>query len=218
VTPKIYLDSPCKTEGPRFEERDDGRFCHQCQEMQYDLRDATRAEVVALMRSKGGRICGRLRLGPSGEPRFKPEPPPRAMTVLRSAAVAATLAACGSPSEPTVTPEPTVAAPPPSSATPIAAPPSSVAEAPPTAVAPVDPPAPDDPAIDHSTDASPHLADHQRHRHTHPLATIGDGTGGSGLVGTMPDVGYGGGLAFHPGGGGSTGVVPPSGGSLGGGT
>lgn len=188
--PKILMDRPCKTEGPSFEERLDGRFCHHCQELQYDLRDATRSEAVALIRAKGGRICGQVRLGPAGEPRFKPETPPRAQQMLRGAAVALALAACDSPSEPTLTPEPTVATPPPTTTT-------TVAEAPPPTTTIGDPPpasvAGADDAVDHSTDTSPNLADHQRHRHTHPIANASS-------VGTLSEprhASYGGGLAIH---------------------
>lgn len=194
--PKILLDSPCKTAGPRFEEREDGRFCHHCQEMQYDLRDATRAEVVALIVSKRGRICGRLRTGPGGEPKFKPEPPPRGQQMLRGAAVALALAACDSPSETSVTAEPTVAAPPPS----VAAPPTSVAEAPPppTTTVGIDPPpvsvATADDTIDHSTDDSPRLEDHRQHRHTHPVATPDDAIG---ELQALEPGGYAGGLAIQ---------------------
>ncbi len=197
--PKILLDSPCKTDGARFEARGEGRFCLHCQEMQYDLRDATRAQVIALIDAKGGRICGRLRTGPGGEPHFRPEPPPRGLELLRGAAVALALAACDAPSEATVTPEPTTAAPPPSEASP--PPTTSVAEAPPpTTTVGLDPPptttiATADDTLDHSTDGSPNLADHQRHRHTHPAATDPNSVGIGGM-GTGDQVVYGGGLAL----------------------
>jgi hypothetical protein len=194
---KILLDRPCRTEGPSFEDRSDGRFCHHCRETQYDLRDATRSEVVALIRKKGGRVCGQLRLGPSGEPKFKPETPPRAQQLLRGAAVALALAACDSPSEATVTPEPVALTPPPTEAPP---PQTTLTGAPPPPATPVgiDPPqateiATADDTIDHSTDQSANLADHRRHRHTHArVAPPGD----PGTLAVPDDIGYAGGLAI----------------------
>jgi hypothetical protein len=180
---KISLDRPCTTEGPRLEERPEGRFCRHCEEMQYDLRDATRLEVIALARSRGGRVCGQLRVGPAGEPKFKPEPPPRTLEVLRSAAVAMVLSACASPSEETtVAPEPTTTAP-------VVAPPASVAEAPPT----VAPPPRDE--IDHSTDTSTSAADHQDHGHTHPPVAVDSDPTGAAAIGVTGHPEYRGGIS-----------------------
>jgi hypothetical protein len=175
----LLLDSPCTDERARFEDTPGGRYCHACEKVQYDLREATRSEVIALIDANGGRICGRLRTWPSGQPRFKPEPPTRG--IVQSAAVAIALAACGSPPEPSVVPEPTTATPPPT------------IEDPPVSEIPVDPATPIE-AVDHSTDGSPNLADHQQHRHTHPIVR------GGGIGNISPDMSYGGGLAAPRGG------------------
>ena len=182
----IQLDSPCPAERPRFEERDGGRFCFGCQKIQYDLFDATRSEVLALIDANGGRICGRLHTGPGGEPRFKPEPPARGATVLRGAAIAVALAACGSPPEALLAPEPTTATPPPTLAEPPTPPP-------PASTVPVDPELPptSGDAFDHSTDGSPNLADHQQHRHRHPVVqSVGVSQSGHTI--------YGGGMSGAP--------------------
>jgi hypothetical protein len=154
---RLVLQRQC-TEAPRFEERDGGRWCHGCATMQYDLRGATRSEAVALMRAHGGHACARVRIGSDGAPKFVPERPARGVTAI-GAAFAMALAACESPPEPSVAPV-AVETPPPTSA-----PPTTVAAPPPTTEAP--PPPTSDAAIDHTTDASPVLEDHQQHRHRH---------------------------------------------------
>lgn len=177
---RIKLSRPCTVTGATFEEREGGRFCSHCQQMQFDLREATRREAVALLQANGGRICGRVRKSPSGEAVFRPEPPSRGL--LPGAAIAIGLAACGAPPEARVEPEPTTLASPP---TPVESPdppspPPPASEALPDPGAP--PPAPSEAApppssappteVDHSTDASTSAEHHRRHAHHHaPVVT-----------------------------------------------
>lgn len=158
----------------RFEERPDGtRFCLHCREVTHDLRDATRREAAALYRAHGGKLCARVRVGPSGEVRFRAEPPARGLGSLGGAALALAVAACDSdatrapvsvsPETPSALPSVAAEPPPPPAAPPPAAPPSTLLAAP----EPPEPTAPDEAAIDHSTDASPRVEDHRRHRHRH---------------------------------------------------
>jgi hypothetical protein len=154
---RITMDEPCVQPGVTFEERDGGRFCRSCGQMQFDLTQATEREALALFAAHGDRLCGRFRAGPSGELRFRPEPPTRAGGV--GALIALTLAACDRP-EPTtaVAPETTIA------------PPTIVAAPPPTTdvvSAPTSEP-------DHSTDTSTDPANHDNHWHTHQPVTIGE--------------------------------------------
>lgn len=166
-----------------FEERDGGRFCHSCNELQHDLRDATQREALALIAAKGGRLCGIFRAGPSGEVHFRPETPSRAAQAARGAAMALALAGCGSPSETTSAGSPPSAVPatttlPPSTV--IAAPPTTLIAPPPETLAPLSD------AELHATDASADPADHHAHVHTHAPVAIGSG----GLAG-IGDIGRG---------------------------
>lgn len=170
----------------RFEERPDGtRFCLHCREVTHDLRYATRREAAALYRAHGGKLCAQVRVGPSGEVRFRAEAPARGLGSLGGAALALAVAACDpdttsppvtvSPEAPSAPPsvaaEPSPSPPPPSPAAPPVAPASTVAAAP---EAP-EPPVPDEAGIDHSTDASPHVEDHRSHRHRHAPVPQYDG-------------------------------------------
>ncbi len=171
----ITLRRPCPVErSAAFEERDGARFCLHCSETTHDLSEATQSEVRALMRANAGRVCARVRLWPSGEIRFRPEPPARGLAAM-SAAIGLALAACDPPSAsvipepapPTTQPEPSIAAPPTSV---VAAAPATDLGAPPTSIAP--PPSTATDEIDHSTDASHNAADHTHHRHQHPATPV----------------------------------------------
>jgi hypothetical protein len=164
VKKRVVVDRPCVEPGVTFEERENGRFCLSCREMQHDLTNATRREALALIDANGGRICGTFRVGPSGEVRFRPEAPARSANAARGAALALALAGCGSPSETTATPTTTVAAPP-SSAPPIESTTTSL---------PIDPD-----TTDHSTDASSDATEHEGHAHTHAPVLVGMGSGRS---------------------------------------
>ncbi len=175
---RVVMDRPCTDPSVTFEERDGGRFCLACREMQHDLRAVTHGEVLALLRKNGGRVCGTVRVAPSGEIRFRPEPPARAANASRAVALALTLAGCGASGE---TPEAESSAT--SPATPPSAPPPSIAAPPPSSVAVAPPPSSTAPAastvpIDHSADASPDLHAHRTHAHHHsPVLVSGLGEG-----------------------------------------
>lgn len=177
----LRVKTPCPTADPGFELRADGtRYCRTCRETTHDLRDATRAEVDALMRASGGKLCAVVRIGPSGEARFRGEPPPRGLSTVGGAALALAVAACQGPDEPALAPEPpaTLATPPPSTAIEAPPPPSSSLPAAPAApetsvMAPPTTVAAD--GIDHSTDTSTSPVHHQAHHHRHaPTPIDGD--------------------------------------------
>lgn len=178
---RVEVDRPCNVPGVTFEEREGGRFCLSCREMQHDLTNATLKEALALIEANGGRICGTFRAGPTGEVRFRPEPPSRSGSAARGAVLALALAGCGSSNEtppPSLVAEaPPTSAPPPSIGAPL--PPTTVpatstvpaTDVPPTSVA--------DDATLHETDASNDVADHATHAHTHdPVGVVGIGGGG----------------------------------------
>jgi TonB family protein len=186
--PRIEVDRPCVLPGVTFEPRDGGRFCLSCQEMQHDLTEATHAEALALMQANGGRICGKFRAGPSGELRFKPEPPSRAGRATRGAALALALTGCSSPSD---TPPPetvtTTSAPPPPTSIAIAPPPSTAAS--PDAIS----------SATHTTDASSDAADHEGHWHTHaPVGISGHHIHGGATAFQPPIEGPSGAVRFEP--------------------
>jgi TonB family protein len=196
---RIEVDRPCVKPGVTFEERDGGRFCLSCREMQHDLRDATLSEALALFDANGGRLCGTFRTGPSGELRFKPDPPSRAGRAARGAALALALAGCGSESTP-ADPAPVVTtAAPPSSAPPTSvaeAPPSTVAEPPPTTTAP-----PPDvlSSATHATDASTDASHHAGHWHTHAqVGVAGHQISGGATAYQPPQEGPSGTVRFEP--------------------
>jgi hypothetical protein len=86
----IAMLRPCDEEGVRFEPRGRDRLCLSCGDVQYDFREATEEEVQAALAAHDGRLCGRIRVGPDGAPRF------RAPRLVAGAAIALALAACGS--------------------------------------------------------------------------------------------------------------------------
>lgn len=181
----IRMQTPCPRPDVAFEERGEGRFCLSCREMQHDLRDATEREALALFASHGGKLCGRFRVGPAGELRFRAEKPAAAPNLVRGALLALTLGACEHEPDATVVPEATPATPPPptSDEAPLAIelpppPPTSLAEAPPTTVA--TPPSDDETDTtsgassepDHETDQSLDPAHHRQHWHQHDAVHI----------------------------------------------
>lgn len=166
----VKLLTPCTARGVAFEQRPEGRFCPSCGETVHDLSRATRREAVALLESHGGRLCGRVRRSTDGSIRFRPEPPERGSlgSAIRTAAVALSLAACGSDgtSEPLpITPEaPTAPEPDPE---PPAAPEPPVVTAPPEPV-PAEPEEPDEHVEDVGSHDSAHHDHHRVHRQRHP--------------------------------------------------
>jgi hypothetical protein len=170
---RVEMDRPCVKPGIAFEQRDGGRFCFSCEEMQHDLRDATEKEALALIDANGGRICGTFRAGPGGELRFRADSPSPIGRAARGAVLALALAGCGRPSESTSA-EPSAQAPPPSD--PPAPPPTSLASPPSGAVAP------DSSVL--LTDASADPQDHVGHAHNHaPVPVVGiDGISGASMV------------------------------------
>lgn len=173
-------------EGVRFEERADGaRFCLRCREVTHDLREATRREAAALYRANGNKLCAMVRVGSSGEVQFRPEPPPRGLATVGGAALALAVAACEpEPRSQSITASPETASVPAPSATPPTPEPAPQPAAPPPSVAaaaPETPPAPARDTTDHSTDASPRVEDHRRHRHRHEPVQHEDGM----LVGAL---------------------------------
>ncbi len=178
---RIELDRPCVRPGVTFEERQGGRFCLSCQEMQHDLTNVTRKQALSLIEANGGRICGTFLAGPTGELHFRAEPPSRVGHAARGAVLALALAGCGSPDDGASSVVNSAA--PPSSTAPLTPP---VAEPPPTptstSTVPLDPVTPDPIAADlHATDASHDPAEHLHHAHTHAPVEVGIGTGMGGL-------------------------------------
>lgn len=181
---RVEVDHPCVTEGVTFEERPGGRFCHSCNEMQHDLRDATQREALALIEAHGGRLCGIFRAGPGGQVQFRPEKPSRVGQAARGAAMALALAGCGSSGDtsPTASPPTSIALTP---TPPASAPPPPTAETPPPPATPTAAPLAEDDAELHATDASADPDDHRTHEHSHePVALSGSGVGiGIGSIG-----------------------------------
>lgn len=87
----IRVENACHEDWSAMRPSGEGRHCGRCDSTVIDLSRVTRSQAESIIRSHGGKVCGRVRATERGEAVFAPEP---VRTGLVPVAIAGLLAAC----------------------------------------------------------------------------------------------------------------------------